>query len=452
MKGKLGAERLAARLRGAERLLPRPAPPRVRRSDLRRQDVRDGRSGGGARRGEGARPHRVRRRPARAERRPREAALRVGPSGGGDQRTVARGRSPGRRPLPRRAASLDRGRRQDAPVPHRRRRVPHAAGRAARRRACARALLRRRRDVEDPSARSASRSSRRRASGRSSSIAAATADDAVLSAFHEAALEAVPMPTSLAHALDVGSRRAGAPQGDPRSEHAEGGARRGARPLPRHHAAASGRRPRPPRSWPCSAWRSSPSRSTPCAARARPASRASCAPRSPRTSTSSTRRSRSSCSWSCRWSQAPRRRSSPAPATRRSSSASTNYIEILTVRGAPLRDWLSHGSFYLTLLVTVAVDGRQRRRAREHRARARAPARAAVPATACNLPGSPHPPLGGAVLRDRARVEGHVPPAVRRRERDPRSRSAPSRSPGSRSSRPRSRRTSRPTCGSASRS
>jgi arabinogalactan oligomer/maltooligosaccharide transport system permease protein len=32
----------------------------------------------------------------------------------------------------------------------------------------------------------------------------------------------------------------------------------------------------------------------------------------------------------------------------------TNYIEILTVRGAPLRDWLSHGSFYLTLLVTVA--------------------------------------------------------------------------------------------------
>ena len=32
----------------------------------------------------------------------------------------------------------------------------------------------------------------------------------------------------------------------------------------------------------------------------------------------------------------------------------TNYIEILTVRGAPLRDWLSHGSFYLTLVVTVA--------------------------------------------------------------------------------------------------
>jgi arabinogalactan oligomer/maltooligosaccharide transport system permease protein len=31
----------------------------------------------------------------------------------------------------------------------------------------------------------------------------------------------------------------------------------------------------------------------------------------------------------------------------------TNYIEILTVRGAPLREWLSHGSFYLTLLVTV---------------------------------------------------------------------------------------------------
>jgi arabinogalactan oligomer/maltooligosaccharide transport system permease protein len=32
----------------------------------------------------------------------------------------------------------------------------------------------------------------------------------------------------------------------------------------------------------------------------------------------------------------------------------TNYVEILTVRGAPLRDWLSHGSFYLTLVVTVA--------------------------------------------------------------------------------------------------
>jgi arabinogalactan oligomer/maltooligosaccharide transport system permease protein len=31
----------------------------------------------------------------------------------------------------------------------------------------------------------------------------------------------------------------------------------------------------------------------------------------------------------------------------------TNYVEILTVRGAPLREWLSHGSFYLTLLVTV---------------------------------------------------------------------------------------------------
>ena len=31
----------------------------------------------------------------------------------------------------------------------------------------------------------------------------------------------------------------------------------------------------------------------------------------------------------------------------------TNYIEILTVRGKPFGEWLSHGSFYLTLLVTV---------------------------------------------------------------------------------------------------
>ena len=31
----------------------------------------------------------------------------------------------------------------------------------------------------------------------------------------------------------------------------------------------------------------------------------------------------------------------------------TNYIEILTVRGKPLVEWLSHGSFYLTLVVTV---------------------------------------------------------------------------------------------------
>jgi arabinogalactan oligomer/maltooligosaccharide transport system permease protein len=31
----------------------------------------------------------------------------------------------------------------------------------------------------------------------------------------------------------------------------------------------------------------------------------------------------------------------------------TNYIEILTVRGKPFVEWLSHGSFYLTLLVTV---------------------------------------------------------------------------------------------------
>jgi arabinogalactan oligomer/maltooligosaccharide transport system permease protein len=31
----------------------------------------------------------------------------------------------------------------------------------------------------------------------------------------------------------------------------------------------------------------------------------------------------------------------------------TNYIDILTVRGRPLAEWLSHGSFYLTLLVTV---------------------------------------------------------------------------------------------------
>lgn len=31
----------------------------------------------------------------------------------------------------------------------------------------------------------------------------------------------------------------------------------------------------------------------------------------------------------------------------------TNYIEILTVRGRPIAEWLSHGSFYLTLLVTV---------------------------------------------------------------------------------------------------
>ena len=31
----------------------------------------------------------------------------------------------------------------------------------------------------------------------------------------------------------------------------------------------------------------------------------------------------------------------------------SNYIEILTVRGKPITEWLSHGSFYLTLLVTV---------------------------------------------------------------------------------------------------
>lgn len=31
----------------------------------------------------------------------------------------------------------------------------------------------------------------------------------------------------------------------------------------------------------------------------------------------------------------------------------TNYVEILTVRGRPMAEWLSHGSFYLTLLVTV---------------------------------------------------------------------------------------------------
>ena len=31
----------------------------------------------------------------------------------------------------------------------------------------------------------------------------------------------------------------------------------------------------------------------------------------------------------------------------------TNYIEILTVRGRPMAEWLTHGSFYLTLLVTV---------------------------------------------------------------------------------------------------
>jgi arabinogalactan oligomer / maltooligosaccharide transport system permease protein len=31
----------------------------------------------------------------------------------------------------------------------------------------------------------------------------------------------------------------------------------------------------------------------------------------------------------------------------------SNYIEILTVRGKPFAEWLSHGSFYLTLLVTV---------------------------------------------------------------------------------------------------
>ena len=31
----------------------------------------------------------------------------------------------------------------------------------------------------------------------------------------------------------------------------------------------------------------------------------------------------------------------------------TNYVEILTVRGKPFVEWLSHGSFYVTLLVTV---------------------------------------------------------------------------------------------------
>jgi arabinogalactan oligomer/maltooligosaccharide transport system permease protein len=31
----------------------------------------------------------------------------------------------------------------------------------------------------------------------------------------------------------------------------------------------------------------------------------------------------------------------------------TNYVDILTVRGKPFSEWLSHGSFYLTLLVTV---------------------------------------------------------------------------------------------------
>ena len=35
----------------------------------------------------------------------------------------------------------------------------------------------------------------------------------------------------------------------------------------------------------------------------------------------------------------------------------SNYIEILTVRGKPFAEWLSHGSFYLTLLVTVLLFG-----------------------------------------------------------------------------------------------
>jgi hypothetical protein len=91
-----------------------------------------------------------------------------------------------------------------------------------------------------------------------------------------------------------------------------------------------------------------------------------------------------------------------------------NYVDILTARGGPL---LASGSFYRVLLVTVlwtAVN------LALHLALGVSLAlllSRPTPAHAGAVPGAAHRALGGAVVRHGARVEGHVSPAVRRRQR-----------------------------------
>ena len=119
----------------------------ARRSEARRtgRRLRDDGRGRGAIAREGARARHDARRPGRGERQSRQDALHHGQGRGRDLRPMARGRSEGRRPVRGRPAACDLGRRSDAAVPHRRRRLHDARGREDRRRACVRARARERR-------------------------------------------------------------------------------------------------------------------------------------------------------------------------------------------------------------------------------------------------------------------------------------------------------------------
>ena len=108
------------------------------------------------------------------------------------------------------------------------------------------------------------------------------------------------------------------------------------------------------------------------------------------------------------------RRSSPADSGACATSASPTSSTSSTARGGPL---LASGSFYFVLLVTVLWTVVNVALHVAHRRRARAPARAPDAPPAGGLPRAADRAVGGAELRHRARVEGHVPPAVRRHQR-----------------------------------
>ena len=457
LKGVARGRAFAARLRGAERVLPRAVLARVRRplfDDAR--TLRDGRSDAAervARRScASSSPRGVVPRGAERRRSSSSSSRRAGR--GGHQRPVARAA------ISATAASAtawcrcrpSRGRRTDAPVPHGRRRVPDAARREAPRRARVRAVARR------------SRGGRVRAREVGKQVVATRAywerGRAIASDALACARSARPRRRAVA---DADRRRAMRSRGSrpkqairkvlrgdasPRAALAEAKRRYDdvMRPPPPPAVAGAARR--------CSGARAARGRVLRwCVARAQPGFRARAAGVAAGVHVRRrTRCSRSSCSWCLPLVVGARHVVLRRHARRRcSSSASRTTSRSSRRAAAPLARRTARSTS--RSLVTVAVDGGQRRAPRRASgsslgAAARAPAAAA----ARGLPRAPDRAVGGAVVRHGARLEGHVPPPVRRDQRASSSRSASSRSRGSRSSRPRSPPTSRPTCGSASRS
>ena len=161
-------------------------------------------------------------------------------------------------------------------------------------------------------------------------------------------------------------------------------------------------------------------------ARARDSRRSapSCGRRSPRTATSPTRPSRSSC-WSC----------CPLAAGALTSffagtSDDPRYVGLAQLRRHPHR--ARRAAPRARLVLSDAARDRRSGRCATSRSTSSSASRSGVVLCAPHdapqgrLPRAPRAPVGRPELRHRARLEGHVPPPVRRRERAPRARSAPS--------------------------